>query len=195
MGTIQLNNVEDVREFAKKVQKKNRYFSVNFDNIGKSKNTIEFRLANGTLDADTWIENINLFGGIIKTAEKISKIQEESLEEQTDKEKRILNCLEKTKDNSISQEEKLEALLEMVISEKDRDIYRARYRVNDKLLEENIRMKLIIRNNLAKYPIDIRKRLKKELLEEEGITGQDYQKTEQWILKYLSRENNFLYFN
>ena len=35
-----------------------RYYGINF----KKSDTIEFRLSNGTLNANTWIENINLFG-------------------------------------------------------------------------------------------------------------------------------------
>lgn len=190
-GTIQLDSLDDVKEFAKTVQKNNRYFGVNFENVGKSKNTIEFRLSNGTLDADTWIENINLFGGLVRTAEELYKIQEKPKEEQREKEKRMIECLKKTKNSTISQEEKLEALLEMVIPEEDRNIYRKRYQVNDKLMEENIRMKMIIKRKLAKSSIDIRKMLEKELFREKNLTGKDYKKSEQIILKYLGKENRF----
>lgn len=48
-----------------------RYYGINF----KKQDTIEFRLSNGTLNANTWIENINLFGGIIKVAQNIAIIQ------------------------------------------------------------------------------------------------------------------------
>ena len=188
-GTVQLNNIDDVRKFAKKVQKENRYFSVNFDNIGKSKNTIEFRLANGTLDADTWIENINLFGGLIQSAEELYKIQERPKEEQTEKDKRKLEFFEKIKDSKISKQEKLEAFLEMVIPKEDRDIYRKRYQVNNDLLEENVRMKKIIKGKIAKNPIDLRKILKKKLFGESPVTGQDYEENEVIIQRDLQREN------
>ena len=69
-GTIDLKSEEDLKKFLKDAQKDkdgkiDRYYGINFANVGEDKNTIEFRLPNGTIDAKTWIENINLFGGII----------------------------------------------------------------------------------------------------------------------------------
>ena len=70
---IELDSEEDIVQFCKqlkKVQSENpndvRYSAINFENFGdENKNTIEFRLSNGTLNPRTWIENINLFGGIM----------------------------------------------------------------------------------------------------------------------------------
>ena len=70
-GSINLEDEESLGIFLKKTQLQSRFFSINFDNIGKAKNTIEIRLPNGTVDAETWIQNINLFGGIVKAAEAL----------------------------------------------------------------------------------------------------------------------------
>ena len=49
---------KDSKKFMINVQNE-RYYGINF----KKFDTIEFRLSNGTLNANTWIDNINLFGG------------------------------------------------------------------------------------------------------------------------------------
>ncbi len=54
------------------IQENDRYSGINFLNVGSDvKNTIEFRLSNGTLDAKTWIENINLFGRYNKGSTRV----------------------------------------------------------------------------------------------------------------------------
>ena len=74
----------------RKVQSRNendiaRYSGINFMNTGsQGKNTIEFRLANGTIDPDTWIENINLFGGLVKSAQELAEIQKKPENERTE---------------------------------------------------------------------------------------------------------------
>ena len=47
------------------------------------KKTVEFRIPNGTIEPETWIENINLFGGIISASEKLNIIQSKSEEMRT----------------------------------------------------------------------------------------------------------------
>ena len=74
-GIINLETEQDVNEFIKNLEKiqRYRYSGLNFWSYDEHR-TIEFRLSNGTINPDAWVENINLFGGIIKAAEEISVI-------------------------------------------------------------------------------------------------------------------------
>ena len=186
-GTVQLDSIEDLKAFAKNSQDE-RYYGINFFNVGKAKNTIEFRLSNGTIDADTWIENINLFGGIIKAAEELSKIQEKSIKECTEEEIKMLHNLEEIKSEDVSQEQKLEALLELIISEEDRDIYRKRYQVNSELIRQNPKMQEGITYKMAKKSITVKSIEKKVFVGNEAVTGQDYSRNEA-IMQEISRND------
>lgn len=54
-----------------------RYAGLNLTNIGNSKkNTIEFRMANGTLDPEVIKQNVFLYASIIDTAVKMTRSQE-----------------------------------------------------------------------------------------------------------------------
>lgn len=170
-GTVNLQSEEDLKTFLKATQEE-RFSGINFYNIGEKSNTIEFRIGNGTLDADTWIENINLFGGIVKAAEDLARIQ--AKEEITKEEQEKLKCFELLKDNQISEEEKLEALLVLAIPEENRNIYRERYIVNSRLLEQNPEIKNIITQNVAKTTIDLNKIGRKVFLGSDRVTGQEY---------------------
>lgn len=185
---------EQTKESAKKLLlevQDNRYYGINLRSSNTTNNdrsTIEFRLSNGTLDADTWIENINLFGGIIKAAQDIAIIQTKSDQERTDEERDLLGKFEKLKETNVNEQEKLEILLALVIPQEDREIYRERYEVNSKLLEENLEVKEKITSNLAEGPIDIRKIGRKVFLGEDGITGQEYRDGVR-IIEEAFREN------
>ena len=152
---ITLNSKEDVINLAKKVQNDDRYFSINFLNANCYKNTIEFRMPNGTLSSDAWIENINLFGGIIKAAEEIAKIQAKSEGERTELERITLEYFEKLRNNEMSDSEKLNCLLSITIPEEDKKIYIDRYETNAKLLKNNQEIQQILEHT-AKKKIDIR---------------------------------------
>ena len=56
--------------------------------------------------------------------------------EKTDEEKELIRLKEKLKDFSISEEERMETLLELLFSEEDRKIYRERYYACSELLEK-----------------------------------------------------------
>ena len=63
-GSIHIANEDDLNELAEVWPDK--YLSLNLSNLGdKDKNTIEFRLSNGTIDAKTIKENITLYGSIL----------------------------------------------------------------------------------------------------------------------------------
>ena len=169
-----MQSEEDLKEFVKGAQKNNRYYGINFRNLGTSINTIEFRLANGTIDADIWIENINLFGGIIRASEELAIIQSKPEQERTPEEKEKLVCLEKLKNVGITDVQKLETLLKLVIPKEDREVYMSRYKVNNVLVNQNSEIEQGIIKQIAKTPIDLKKIGKKIFLGENQITGTDY---------------------
>lgn len=142
----------------KKVQR-SRFYGINFDNVEdgfkeiKKINTIEFRLPNGTVDADTWIDNINLFGGIMHTAQKLSDIQAKPRSELTNAEIQILEIFEKIKSADIDESLKLKYLLELVIPEENREIFEERYFVNKKLLKENKKISSLLDSFIAEGPV------------------------------------------
>lgn len=70
--------------------------------------------------------------------------------------------------------ERLEILLTLVIPEEDRETYRKRYEVNSELLEKSLDVKEEITRQLAEKTINIREIGKKVFLGENGVTGQEY---------------------
>lgn len=113
-----------------------KFYGINFNNVGERRNTIEFRYANSPKDAETWIENINLFGGIVRAAEDLAIVQAKSEEELTEEEKDLLSAFDVIKDKNATSEEKLDALLKISIpNEKDRPTYIKRYHENSELME------------------------------------------------------------
>ena len=103
----------------------------------EGKNTIEFRLANGTTDPETWIENINLFGGLVKSAQELAEIQKKPENEKTESDYKKLAFFDKVNDPEASEKEVLDALLSLTVAEEDKYIYEERYEVNNELFKEN----------------------------------------------------------
>ena len=188
-GSVELQSEEDLKNFAKKAQNDDRYSGINFMNLGNKKNTIEFRLANGTIDENTWIENINLFGGIIKAAEDIMIIQNKDENEITDEEKERLGYFEELKNHDLTDEQKLDLILSLTINDENRDIYRDRFKVNSKLIEENTEIKNTITEKIAKSSVDIKKVGKKVFTGTDSITGQDFSKNETIIHDFELKHN------
>lgn len=191
-GNVQLDNIEDLRAFAKNAQKYERFFAINFLNLGNDKDTIEFRLSNGTINADTWIENINLFGGLIRVSEELAQIQQRTEQEPTNKEKRWLECFEELKNNALPQEKLLEDLLEIIVSEEDREIYRKRYEVNSKLIEESPEIKSSITDKMAKERLTVKKVVKKIFSGDDKVTGQEYEENDIIIQRDLQNTRNVM---
>lgn len=149
-GTINLEDEEDLDAFINELKEmqNDRYSGINLLNINNSYNTIEFRLANGNLNPGLWIDNINLFGGIISLVEKLCKIQEKGIQNAEDRNK--LEMLEKLKQD-IGEKEKLEVLIELIGLEPER--YIKRFDSNMKFINNNlIRRKAFAR---VKGPIDM----------------------------------------
>ena len=133
--TVNLENEEDLEQFIDKVQKVQgeRYSGLNLLNINNGKNTIEFRIPNGTINPDTWIENARLFGRIIQVSQKLVDIEKQP---QNSKEERLVELKNQLKEEEIAEQEKMEILLELLFSEEERQVYRERYITSSKLLEQ-----------------------------------------------------------
>ena len=116
--SVHINNEEDIKKICDKVNNRSRYFSVNLKNVGKAeKNTIEFRLANGSVNYDIWRENCLLFGRLIQTA-KIC-----SIDYSIKKEK-----LQKLFEPDLSEKEKLIRFLDLIFEdEKEKQIFYKRW--------------------------------------------------------------------
>ena len=99
--------------------------NINDNEIKNELNTIEFRLANGTIDANTWIENATLFGNIIATSQKLSEIQQK--ETKTEKEQEILNKFELLKTKDIRNENRLNIFLDLCVPDEFRQVFIDRY--------------------------------------------------------------------
>ena len=145
---------DDINRFLKGIQQKKKNYGINFLNLGKNKNTIEFRLANGTIDLNTWIQNIVLFSGLVKTSEDLAKIQLKPEGERTKEEVEKLKSLAKIKNKSIPEEVRLESFLFIAIPEEKRDIYRNRYKVNMELIRQDKDLYRFLSNKTTNKPID-----------------------------------------
>jgi len=184
-GTINLEGEEDLERFVSQISitQGDRYSGINFKNVnlGQKKNTIEFRLPNGTLNPNTWIENINLFGGIIRSAHELTAIQEKPEDQRTETERKTLECFEVLQTEQ-DEEKVLQALLELCVAPEQKQLYMDRYEVNRPLIEGSPTF-----NNALTEQISTNKIGKKSLAGKEPITGEDYQKGASYIEAELAR--------
>lgn len=95
-----------------------RYSGLNLTNIGNSnKNTIEFRMANGTLDTEVIKQNVFLYASLINTSIQMTKHPELYQE-------KLLNFYK----TDVSEKEKAENFLNLIMeSPEDRKIYMDRW--------------------------------------------------------------------
>ena len=136
--TINLENESDLEKFivGTKIIQGTRYSGINYCNVGrKEKNTIEFRLPNGTLDPTTWIENINLFGGLVRVSHELSEIMLKSEEQRTEEEKKMLYNYEVIQTEQ-DERKVAEALIGLCVSQEQMQTYLDRYDENSELLEK-----------------------------------------------------------
>ena len=196
---INLQNEDELSQFLSEIkqiqssgadEETSRYSGINFLNINsKNKNTIEFRIPNGTLEADTWIENINLFGGIVKAAQELSIIQQKKPEELTEDEKEKLSNFEKLKEEGTTEEEQLEALLTLVVKEDQKSIYRDRYRVNSELMQKEPELSEEIGEQIATEKIIMKRDIGKfAFAGNEPVSGEEYRQGSRILEEYM-REN------
>ena len=107
-----------------------RYHGLNLTNIGnEKKNTIEFRMANGTLDPEIIKQNVYLYASIINTAIEVTENREKYEEK-----------LKEFYRTDVTEEEKANNFLNLIMeSEGDRKIYFERWQSvkNAKVFEKN----------------------------------------------------------
>ncbi len=132
---LRFDLIQDVTRFAQIVGtvQGTRYSSINFKNLGKvHKNTIEFRAPNGTLNPEVWINNINLFGGIMCAAKRVSSLFKVDFDSLSREDKLYLHAFESLKDD-LDECEKLEILLSLLPEGIDKNEYLDRYDTNSKM--------------------------------------------------------------
>lgn len=95
-----------------------RYYGLNLTNIGNSKkNTIEFRMANGTLDPEVIKQNVFLYASLMNTAIQMTERPEE-----------FKDKVQEFYKTDVTEKEKAENFLQLIIEdEKDRQIYMDRW--------------------------------------------------------------------
>ena len=178
VGTVNLEKEEDLEKFVHKITNVqcDRYSGINFCNIDqKEKNTVEFRLSNGTINPNTWIENINLFGGIIKVSHELTTIQKKSEEQRTEHEKNLLENFEKLFTEK-EEEQIAKALINLCIIPENRQTYMDRYLVNSVLLNKTPDVKNAIMEQLSTSKIG-----EKVFIGKNAINGVEYKKSEKII--------------
>lgn len=175
-GTINLETEEDLKVFTtklKSIQKSNKNFSLNFLNVNNiEKRTLEFRLSNGTLNPQTWIENINLFAGIVKVSEDLAQIQQKPEQDRTTYELEKLKMFEKLGTEGLTERQMLDILLSLAVPPEKKQIYEERYEVNSKLVESSSKMQNIFEKGLASRIITIPKVKKTEGVANTGETSE-----------------------
>ncbi len=153
--TINLESESDLENFIagiKKIQG-DRFSAINYVNVGEEeKNTIEFRLPNGTLDPTTWIENINLFGGLVRVSHELSEIMLKSEEQRTEEEKKMLYNYEVIQTEQ-DERKVAEALIGLCVSQEQMQTYLDRYDENSELLEKTPKINDGLKGQIRKNKI------------------------------------------
>lgn len=125
---LETNSILELITAVQKISPKKQKYSLNLNHIGYEFDTIEFRMPNGSIDPDEIIKNILLFGNLLVLAKRLSRgpLCKRDYE--------LLLCLDK----AVNDDEKLEIFLQLVFhSEKNREIYRKRYRANYQFYQED----------------------------------------------------------
>ncbi len=106
------------RTLAKAKLDNRRYEGLNLTNLGNpDKNTIEFRISNGTLNPEIIKQNIFLYASLIQTARK-SVLEPE----------KVQTSLQEFYQTDVTEEEKANRLLKLLFeNEQDRNIYKQRW--------------------------------------------------------------------
>lgn len=149
-----IEKLQAIQQAVKVAQREGRRTGINLNNIGdKEKNTVEFRIPNGTLNPRTWIENANLFGNIVATAQRITEIQEKSQKEITDEEKEVLMQFKELKNGQLDEEDRVNLFLDLTMQNEDKQIYYERYRVNKQEFLKNKELNSRLDKKIADRPI------------------------------------------
>lgn len=189
-GTINLTTENDLGVFKENIRKfeENRYKGLNITNMDpqvmkiNKLPTIEFRIPNGTVNADVWIENINFFGGLMNVSNELAKIKAKT-GKISEKEQLMLKQFEELKKGNLTEEQKLNILLNLTVPEQLKSIYISRYKKNSKLLNNFPELVDFFKENITDNPIDISKPKK-------NITS-DAQGTNKAEKKKLQKEDDY----
>lgn len=137
---LSTHSIDDSKKIKDGAISKRKSYGLNISNIGsKEKDTVEFRISNGTLDFDVIRENMVLFGSLVKTSRDIFEFYEYQLQ---------INSLlsEKRTDTR-----RMDMLMNLIFEdERLKDIYFNRYEsnINDPMLN-NLGME---ETTLRNYP-------------------------------------------
>ena len=168
------NDIDKVKNELRQIfagNKYNRFSGINLGNINnwEEKCTIEFRIPNGTISHDTWIQNINLFGGIVKVSEEIATLQAKNIEELTYEEKNKIKLFKKLIKSDLTKKDKLKILLKLTVNEKDYNEFIERYEINSKLLKQNKNFRQNLKAHISKNPVKIIRKVKEHHVSEKVI--------------------------
>ena len=156
-GILKEGKIEDEQnlnkdEFIAQLQsvQGDRYKSINFANVGKKASTIEFRIPNGSLNPNVWIENIRLFGRMMKIAEELGKLDNRETKEYTREERRKLWLATMLVNANVPEEDKAKFLINLLFDEEQyKQIYFERYNTNKgQFKNENDKFSIIDFKNL-----------------------------------------------
>lgn len=129
-GEVSINNQEDFNKVIEALQD-TRYRGVNLVNLQEGeKNTIEFRMPNGTINPQVVRENIRLFGTLLQVSKEMSLDPEYKKE-----------TFEELKRKDLTEAEKTEALLCVLFNdEQEKSVYRERWNdVKDNKVFEQVK--------------------------------------------------------
>ena len=129
---------EDFIKYLKKEQC-DRDSAINFFNVDTNKNTIEFRIPNGTINPDVWIENVRLFGRLVQVSEELGRIDNKPKEKLTNEDRRKLWLSTMLIKKEVSEEDKCKFLINLLFEEEEyKKVYFDRYNKNrQQILFEN----------------------------------------------------------
>jgi len=158
LSSISIKNQAELQEFAKRISDKDRYKGINLINIASEtskKDTIEFRLPNGTIDYNIIRENVLLYGRLLQVAKMRSV-------DPTIKQKEYDLFMER----DLPEEEKVKRLLDLVFfDEKEKDIFYKRWEYNVGRTEN---IKVSDRRYIKQYDPKVIKTGKKSLNKEQA---------------------------
>ena len=139
---------EQLIKYYKETQER-RNSDVNYGNVDEKLNTVEFRFFNQPKNANVAIENIALAAGLVLGAEKIGKIQQNTLEKMSINDLMYLDLFKKIKRKETSEEEKATILLEICIPLNMRHAFIERYLTNKIALSRDKNLESYLDNNIA----------------------------------------------
>lgn len=175
-GSVDFANIISLRAMENQLNRASqRTNGINFNNLSDyEKHTIEFRLPNGTIDPNTWIENINLFGNTLRKCKEITEIRKKDKDELTPEEKSELKVFNSLVFGDLNMDDRANILINFVLPENQQKVFKDRYFVNSKMLNLHNDVKQFLSNETFDQPIDIAD-IKEKLFEKEGrITGVEF---------------------